>query len=176
MLLSLALSRYRFKSGVSLCCLCIVLLVPLLRGAELRAQVRSPYTWLPTNFDTTVNGNYRGARITSFAQLDSMRRVYGIGTIINLAKDALPKSGPGRSNGRRNSASTTCRCISVTRRLPNSIGRRFASCCRAVACTSIARTGRIARAPSSRSTVSRWRASNPARRIVKRGASALNHG
>lgn len=95
MLLSLALSRYRFKSGVSLCCLCIVLLVPLLRGAELRAQVRSPYTWLPTNFDTTVNGNYRGARITSFAQLDSMRRVYGIGTIINLAKDALPKSGPG---------------------------------------------------------------------------------
>jgi hypothetical protein len=58
-------------------------------------QVRSPFPWLPTNFDTTVNGNYRGARITSHAQLDSMRTVYGIRTIINLAKDALPKKGTG---------------------------------------------------------------------------------
>ena len=58
------------------------------------SQVRSPFAWLPTNFDTTVNGNYRGARITSRAQLDSMREVYGVRTIINLAKDALPKKGP----------------------------------------------------------------------------------
>jgi hypothetical protein len=61
---------------------------------SLQAQVKSPFPWLPTNFDTTVNNNYRGARIRSFAQLDSMRRVYGIVTIINLAKDALPKKGP----------------------------------------------------------------------------------
>lgn len=74
--------------------LCFVVL-HMLPIHSLQAQVRSPFRWLPTNFDTTVNGNYRGARITSFAQLDSMRRVYGIGTIINLAKDALPKKGPG---------------------------------------------------------------------------------
>ncbi|MBE0645878.1 MAG: hypothetical protein IH600_17490 [Bacteroidetes bacterium] len=60
----------------------------------LQAQVRSPFPWLPKNFDTTVNGNYRGARITSRAQLDSMRRMYGVVTVINLAKDALPKKGP----------------------------------------------------------------------------------
>jgi hypothetical protein len=62
--------------------------------SEVQAQVKSPFPWLPQNFDTTVNGNYRGARITERAQLDSMRRVYGVTTIINLAKDALPKKGP----------------------------------------------------------------------------------
>ena len=39
---------------------------PLLLN-DLHAQVKSPFPWLPTNFDTTVNGNYRGARITSRA-------------------------------------------------------------------------------------------------------------
>jgi hypothetical protein len=76
-----------------LCILCIVA-AHFLPVPDLQAQVKSPFAWLPGNFDTTVNGNYRGARITSRAQLDSMRRVYGIGTIINLAKDALPKKGP----------------------------------------------------------------------------------
>ena len=64
-----------------------------LAAVDLHAQVKSPFPWLPTNFDTTVAGNYRGAKITSQAQLDSMRRMYGVHTIINLAKDALPKSG-----------------------------------------------------------------------------------
>ena len=73
--------------------LCVFVFHPL-PLSDLQAQVRSPFPWLPTNFDTTVNGNYRGARITAHAQLDSMRRVYGIATIINLAKDALPKNGP----------------------------------------------------------------------------------
>lgn len=77
---------------LSVFCFVVLYLLPM---HFLQSQVRSPFLWLPTNFDTTVNGNYRGARITSFAQLDSMRRVYGIGTIINLAKDALPKKGPG---------------------------------------------------------------------------------
>ena len=65
----------------------------LLCVSPLIAQVRSPFSWLPTNFDTTVNDNYRGAKIVSRAQLDSMKRIYGINTIINLAKDALPKKG-----------------------------------------------------------------------------------
>ena len=74
--------------------LTLMLFLPVLPAQpDLHAQVRSPLPWLPTNFDTTVNGNYRGARITSRAQLDSMRRVYGIVTVINLAKDALPKKG-----------------------------------------------------------------------------------
>lgn len=77
---------------LSVFCFVVLYLLPM---HFLQSQVRSPFLWLPTNFDTTVNGNYRGARITSFAQLDSMRRVYGISTIINLAKDALPKKGPG---------------------------------------------------------------------------------
>ncbi|MCZ7558435.1 MAG: hypothetical protein M5R41_18770 [Bacteroidia bacterium] len=72
----------------------LVCLLCALSSPPLQAQVRSPFPWLPKNFDTTVANNYRGARITSFAQLDSMRRVYGIRTIINLAKDALPKKGP----------------------------------------------------------------------------------
>ncbi|MBN1446373.1 MAG: hypothetical protein JXA28_00480 [Bacteroidetes bacterium] len=76
-----------------LCVFCILMMSPF-PLFDLQAQVRSPFEWLPTNFDTTVNGNYRGARITSRAQLDSMSRVYGISTIINLAKDALPKNGP----------------------------------------------------------------------------------
>lgn len=71
-----------------LCVICVF------SSSFLQAQVRSPFPWLPTNFDTTVNDNYRGARITSHAQLDSMGRVYGINTVINLAKDALPKKGP----------------------------------------------------------------------------------
>ncbi|MBL0174556.1 MAG: dual specificity protein phosphatase family protein [Ignavibacteria bacterium] len=62
-------------------------------SAGAAAQVRSPFPWLPTNFDTTVAGNYRGAKLTSRAQLDSLRQRYGIRMIINLAKDALPKSG-----------------------------------------------------------------------------------
>jgi len=57
------------------------------------AQVKSPAPWLPSNFDTTVGGNFRGAKITSKNQLDSMRRIYGTRTILNLAKDALPKEG-----------------------------------------------------------------------------------
>lgn len=64
-----------------------------LLALPLQAQVRSPFPWLPANFDTTVSGNYRGARIVSRAQLDSMKRVYGIATVVNLAKDALPKKG-----------------------------------------------------------------------------------
>jgi hypothetical protein len=80
------------RHGLMLLMLC-VLLLPSLPASSLHAQVRSPFPWLPTNFDSTVNGNYRGARITSRAQLDSMREVYGIRTIINLAKDALPKRG-----------------------------------------------------------------------------------
>jgi len=68
-------------------------LLLLLIFSPLHAQIRSPFPWLPGNFDTTVNGNYRGARIVSRAQLDSMKRVYGIATVVNLAKDALPKGG-----------------------------------------------------------------------------------
>ena len=71
----------------------VFLLLFLSCAGILPAQVRSPFAWLPTNFDTTVNGNYRGAKITSRAQLDSLKRVYGVRTIINLAKDALPKRG-----------------------------------------------------------------------------------
>ncbi len=67
----------------------LVLLAPL----PVVAQVATGPKWAPSNFDTTVNGNFRGARITSKAQLDSMKRIYGITTIINLAKDALPKKG-----------------------------------------------------------------------------------
>lgn len=62
-------------------------------AAPLAAQVRPLHAWGPSNLDTTVNGNFRGARITSRAQLDSMKRVLGITTVINLAKDALPKKG-----------------------------------------------------------------------------------
>lgn len=58
------------------------------------SRAQSPSPWLPANFDSTVAGNYRGARIVSKAQLDSMQRRYGIRTVINLAKDALPASGP----------------------------------------------------------------------------------
>ncbi|MDX9758573.1 MAG: hypothetical protein RBU27_05385 [Bacteroidota bacterium] len=81
------------RRGVLLRSLLFLFVLPALLPGSLPAQVRSPFPWLPTNFDTTVNGNYRGARITSRAQLDSMREVYGIRTIINLAKDALPKKG-----------------------------------------------------------------------------------
>jgi hypothetical protein len=78
-----------------------VFLSGLLRGVLLlalsslvaSAQVRPPFAWSPLNFDTTVAGNYRGARLTSKAQLDSLRAHYGIRTVINLAKDALPKTG-----------------------------------------------------------------------------------
>ncbi|MBR9976715.1 MAG: hypothetical protein KFH87_01385 [Bacteroidetes bacterium] len=83
------------RRGMMLLCLLCIFLLHALPFSDLQAQVRSPFPWLPTNFDTTVNDNYRGARITSLAQLDSMGRVYGINTIINLAKDALPKNGPG---------------------------------------------------------------------------------
>ncbi len=65
----------------------------LLLALPLQAQVRSPFPWLPANFDTTVAGNYRGARIVSRVQLDSMKRRYGIAAVLNLAKDALPKKG-----------------------------------------------------------------------------------
>ncbi|MFZ1731550.1 MAG: hypothetical protein WBQ23_13460 [Bacteroidota bacterium] len=81
--------KHSLRRGMLLLCLLCVFSSPF-----LQAQVISPFPWLPKNFDTTVNGNYRGARITSRSQLDSMRRSYGIVTIINLAKDALPKKGP----------------------------------------------------------------------------------
>ena len=71
----------------------VALFVALFCVAPIEAQVRSPFGWLPTNFDTTVNGNYRGAKIISRTQLDSMKRRYGISVIVNLAKDALPKHG-----------------------------------------------------------------------------------
>jgi hypothetical protein len=74
--------------------LLIALLFAALSGGIARAQVRPPFSWSPLNFDTTVAGNYRGARLTSKAQLDSLRARYGIRAVINLAKDALPKSGP----------------------------------------------------------------------------------
>lgn len=76
----------RLTAFILLACVCAC-------AAPLAAQVRSPFPWLPTNFDTSVNGNYRGAKITSRAQLDSLKRVYGVRTVINLAKDALPKNG-----------------------------------------------------------------------------------
>ncbi|MDH7516504.1 MAG: hypothetical protein QHI48_11595 [Bacteroidota bacterium] len=66
----------------------------IMAGAATEAQVRSPFPWLPANFDTTVNGNFRGSRITRREQLDSMRRVYHITAVLNLAKDALPLTGP----------------------------------------------------------------------------------
>lgn len=59
----------------------------------IHAQVYTGPKWAPTNFDTTANGNYRGAKITSKAQLDSMKTLYGVHTVLNLAKDALPKQG-----------------------------------------------------------------------------------
>jgi len=80
------------RSVTLLAALFVIAAQPLLLN-DLHAQVKSPFPWLPTNFDTTVNGNYRGARINSRAQLDSMRSKYGVTTIINLAKDALPKRG-----------------------------------------------------------------------------------
>lgn len=73
--------------ALSLACLLVLCTMPL------TAQVRPLHAWGPSNLDTTVNGNFRGARITSRAQLDSMKRVLGITTVINLAKDALPKKG-----------------------------------------------------------------------------------
>ena len=78
---------------VFLSALLIGLLFAALSGGIARAQVRPPFSWSPLNFDTTVAGNYRGARLTSKAQLDSLRAHYGIRAVINLAKDALPKSG-----------------------------------------------------------------------------------
>ncbi|MCB2203484.1 dual specificity protein phosphatase family protein [bacterium] len=85
--------RSTWHRSALLCAFCVLVLctLPL---SNLQAQVKSPFPFLPTNFDTTVNNNYRGARITSRAQLDSMRRRYNISTVINLAKDALPKKGP----------------------------------------------------------------------------------
>ncbi len=84
--------KRRPRSGAVFIC---AFVASLLLFPRAHAQVRSPFTWLPSNFDTTANGNYRGARITSRSQLDSMRSVFGVRTIINLAKDALPKKGPG---------------------------------------------------------------------------------
>lgn len=87
-------NKHHARRGVTLLAVLFVIAAQPLLLNDLHAQVKSPFSWLPTNFDTTVNGNYRGARITSRAQVDSMRSKYGITTIINLAKDALPKRGP----------------------------------------------------------------------------------
>ncbi len=60
---------------------------------EIPAQIRPRAPWMPSNLDTTLLGNLRGAKLTSAAQLDSLRARHGIHTILNLAKDALPKRG-----------------------------------------------------------------------------------
>ncbi len=75
------------------CMVSAACLMVLVTTSSAVAQVRPLHAWGPSNLDTTANGNFRGARITSRAQLDSMKRVLGITTVINLAKDALPRKG-----------------------------------------------------------------------------------
>jgi hypothetical protein len=72
----------------------LLFLTCIILSFDAAAQVYTGPKWAPSNFDTTANGNFRGAKITSKAQLDSMKRIYGVTTVINLAKDALPKKGP----------------------------------------------------------------------------------
>jgi Dual specificity phosphatase, catalytic domain len=79
-------------SGITLMKYTFIALIFLVT-CTVSGQVRTGPKWAPTNFDTTVSGNFRGAKITKKAQVDSMKSVYGITTIINLAKDALPKKG-----------------------------------------------------------------------------------
>lgn len=71
----------------------IATLVILLLHQAAPAQTAKKAAWAPSNLDTTLLGNLRGAKLTRADQLDSLRSRYGIHTIINLAKDALPKTG-----------------------------------------------------------------------------------
>lgn len=66
-------------------------LMPPVSAAPARTE--APAKQLPRNFHTVHEGMYRGGKIESRAQLQHLRDVYGVRTVVCLAKDSLGPEG-----------------------------------------------------------------------------------